>query len=135
MNVAFFLTPKSEVIYLNESWSMRQVLEKMRHYRYATVPIIDDQGKYIGTISEGDLLWQMHEMIGESIDNYSKIKLNDIPLYNSYKSIHVRGEIEDLIDLTIRQNFVPIIDDLEHFIGIVTRKDIIHHLNSKLKTI
>lgn len=42
-------------------------------------------------------------------------------------------EMEDLIDLSIAQNFVPIVDSDGVFIGIVTRKDIINHLYNETK--
>ena len=61
MNVLFFLTPKSEVAYLYEDYSLRQTMEKMEHYRYSAVPVIDRNGCYIGTITEGDLLWYLKD--------------------------------------------------------------------------
>ena len=33
--------------------------------------------------------------------------------------------MDDLVDVITDQNFVPVIDDQEKFIGIVTRKDVI----------
>ena len=58
---------------------------------------------------------------------------NDIPLYvgNSEVSQYVSGTDKDL-DIALEQNFVPIVDDSNTFIGIVTRKSIISHF-SKLK--
>ena len=53
MNVLFFITPKSEVAYLYEDYSLRQALEKMEHYRYSAIPIIDRNGCYVGTMTEG----------------------------------------------------------------------------------
>lgn len=43
MNVLFFITPKSEVAYLYEDYSLRQALEKMEHYRYSAIPIIEPE--------------------------------------------------------------------------------------------
>lgn len=40
---------------------MRQVLEKMEYHRYTAVLILNKDGKYIGTITEGDFL----ELLGE----------------------------------------------------------------------
>ena len=59
MNVAFFLVPKHEIIYLSPNSTMRQALERMEYHRYSAVPLIDDDGKYAGTITEGDLLWKI----------------------------------------------------------------------------
>ena len=59
MNIAFFLTPKSEIIYATTDSTMRQVLEKMEHHTYSAIPLIEKDGRYVGTITEGDLLWKL----------------------------------------------------------------------------
>ena len=41
------------------------------------------------------------------------------------------SNMEDLLDLTLNQNFVPVVDDLNRFIGIITRKDIIKYFYKK----
>lgn len=51
MNVAFFLLPKNEVVFLPVTATMRQALEKMEFHRYTAVPLIDEEGKYTGTIT------------------------------------------------------------------------------------
>ena len=37
--------------------------------------------------------------------------------------------MEHLVASAMNQNFVPVVDDLGNFIGIVTRKDIIRYLS------
>lgn len=64
MNILFFLTPKSEVAYIHDDESLRQVLEKMEYHKYSAVPIISRQGTYVGTITEGDLLWYIKNQPG-----------------------------------------------------------------------
>ena len=59
MNIAFFLTPKSEVVYENIDANMRQVIERMERHGYTAVPMIDKEGRYVGTLTEGDLLWKV----------------------------------------------------------------------------
>ena len=50
-----FLTPKSDVAYIYDNYSLRQVLEKMEYHKYSCIPVIGVDGKYVGTITEGDL--------------------------------------------------------------------------------
>ena len=57
MNILFFLKPKKEVVYINSNATIRQALEKMERYRYTTVTILNDDGEYVWTLSEGDILW------------------------------------------------------------------------------
>ncbi|MEG1742255.1 MAG: CBS domain-containing protein, partial [Acetivibrio sp.] len=57
MNILFFLKPKVEVAYLYDDYTIRQALETMEHHRYSSIPLLNRNGKYVGTITEGDLLW------------------------------------------------------------------------------
>ena len=55
MNLLFFLTPKAEVAYLYDDFTLRQAIEKMEYHRYSSIPILNRKGEYVGTITEGDL--------------------------------------------------------------------------------
>ena len=59
MNILFFLRPKSEVAYIYDYHTLRQALEIMEYHKYSSVPILNREGKYVGTITEGDLLWSL----------------------------------------------------------------------------
>ena len=61
MNLFYLLKPKTTVAYLNKTHTIRQGLEKMKAHGYSAIPVIDDNGEYIGTVSEGDFLWHMLE--------------------------------------------------------------------------
>lgn len=54
MNILFFLTPKSDVAFIYEDETLKEALDKMERYQYAAMPIITRQGRYVGTITEGD---------------------------------------------------------------------------------
>lgn len=127
MNIAFFLLPKSEVVYLTLDATLRQTLEKMEYHRYTSVPILNDQGEYVGTVTEGDLLWYMKNSKNIQFDDTSKISLSDVPLRLQHQAVRIDARMEDLITLAKAQNFVPVVDDMNRFIGIVRRSDIIDY--------
>lgn len=133
MNILFFLTPKSEVAYIYEDYTMRQALEKMEYHKYSAIPIIDKEGKYVGTITEGDLLWTLKN------DFYLDLKsVEDVPIMNIKRRmdnapVSVNANIEDLISKSMNQNFVPVIDDQKTFIGIIKRRDIIEYCYEKIR--
>ena len=133
MNILFFLTPKSEVAYIFENETLRQTLEKMEHRKFSCIPILNPDGRYIGTISEGDLLWRMKHLDLTDIKATEDIPVMAVPRIATYKPVHVNCDMEDLLDRAINQNFVPVIDDQDHFIGIVTRKEIIKYCYNELK--
>ena len=44
MNLLFFLTPKQDVLYIYEDFTLRQTLEKWSNQRYATIPVLKRNG-------------------------------------------------------------------------------------------
>lgn len=133
MNIAFFLLPKKEVVCLTPNSTMRQALEKMEYHRYSAVPLINPEGKYVGTITEGDLLWQLKNTPDLNFKNTEKILLKDIPQHMQNKTVNINAEMEDLFSLAIIQNFVPVVDDFGVFIGIIRRREIIEYCQKFFK--
>lgn len=135
MNILFFLTPKSEVAYIFEDETLRQTLEKMENRKFSCIPILTMDGKYSGTISEGDLLWGMKRLgIGsQDIKETESVSIMTIPRRANYKPVHANANMEDLLDRAINQNYVPVIDDQGSFIGIITRKAILKYCYNELK--
>lgn len=127
MNIMFFLTPKSDVAYIYDDYSVRQTLEKMEYHRYAAIPIINRKGCYIGTLTEGDLLWHIKNRGNLTLKNAEDIPITSIRRRMDNLPVHVDSNMEDLISKALNQNFVPVIDDNDVFIGIITRKDIIQY--------
>ncbi len=127
MNIAFFLTPKEEVIWISADSTLRQAIEKMEYHRYSAMPLVDGGGKYVGTITEGDILWCLKHTENLSFKDTKKILIKDIPQYQHNKPVSIDAQIEDLFLLSINQNFIPVVDDNDIFIGIIKRSDIINY--------
>ena len=127
MNVIFFLKPKVDLAYLDDQLTLRQAIEKMRHYGFSAVPVIDSSGKYVGTLSEGDLLREVlkHESIKDK--SVKGIKVKDIIGGRENKPVNINAAIDDLFLRATEQNFIPVIDDRGIFIGIVTRSDVLKY--------
>ncbi len=127
MNIAFFLLPKQEVVWLTLDATLRQTLERMEHHRYTSVPILDKTGGYAGTLTEGDLLWFMKNNPSVSFEQANKVKLTDVQMRLNNQAVRIDANMEDLVSLAKVQNFVPVVDDMNRFIGIVRRSDIIDY--------
>lgn len=136
MNILFFLTPKEEVAYIYDTDSLRQALEKMEHHRFAAVPIISRaDGHYMGTLTEGDLLWSIKDRNNLSLKAAEDMSVMEVRRRWDNEPVDVDVNMEDLLNKAMNQNFVPVIDDRKRFIGIITRKDLIQYLCRKLVTI
>ena len=135
MNILFFLTPKSDVAYIFEDETLRQTVEKMEHRKFSCIPILNKEGKYTGTISEGDLLWGIKRLNINITDlkEMEDVSIMAISRRATYKPVHADADMEDLLDRAINQNYVPVIDDKGSFIGIITRKEIIKYCYKEMK--
>lgn len=135
MNVISLLKSKNTVAYLQADNTLRQGLEKMKAHGYTAIPVITANGDYVGCISEGDFLWYLMNQ-AETIDKKSleHIKIQEILRRDWNPAVRIDVQAEELLDRVINQNFVPVVDDRNKFIGIITRQDIIRALRDKLCT-
>ena len=131
MNILFFLQLKQQFIYIYDDYTIRQAMEKMEFHRYTSIPIINHEGDYVGTLSEGDILFEIKNHQDFSLKKSEDIKISDINRLRDNNPIDVNAAIDDLILKATTQNFVPVVDDRNKFIGIVTRKDIITYFLKK----
>jgi CBS domain-containing protein len=139
MNIAFFLKPKCDIAYLYDDVSFRQGLKKMKYYGYTSIPVITRSGKYVGTISEGDFLWNVVDC---RQDELHKVNLKDIENVNIKDVLHtdrnppvgISASMEELLIKSTNQNYVPVVDDTNSFVGIITRKDIIKYFYQQVLT-
>ena len=125
MKIAFFLTPKADVAWVKTTSTMRQAIERMEHYRYTAVPVLTPDGKYDGTLTEGDLLWYMKEHPDTRFEDTEHVPLAAVKRRIAVHPVDIDAEIEALFTLALDQNFVPVVDGRQVFIGIVRRRSIL----------
>ncbi len=131
MNILFFLTPKENVAHIDDKDTLRQALEKMEHRGYAALPILTQDGKYIGTVTEGDLLWHLKNQNFPDLKEMEEISVIDVKRRRDNEAVNISISMDGLVDKITNQNFVPVVDDNNVFIGIITRKDVILYLTNK----
>lgn len=133
MNILFFLKPKDEVAYIYDYHTLRQAMEIMEYHKYSSVPIINKEGKFVGTITEGDLLWGLKKHNILNLKEAESIAITKIERRQDYRPVKADADMEDLVCRAMEQNFVPVVDDSDNFIGIITRKDIIGYCYNRIK--
>lgn len=132
MNILFFLKPKNEVAYIYNDCTLRQVLETMEYHKYASIPMLNRAGEFAGTITEGDLLWGIKDYKNLNIKEAETVFIRDFPRKAKYDVVAADADMEDLVKKAMNQNFVPVVDDQNKFIGIITRRSIIEYCYDKL---
>lgn len=128
MNLLFLLTPKQDVLYVYEDFSLRQALEKWANQRYATIPVLRRDGVYVGTITEGDLLWGIKNLPVNDVEEWEDVPIDTLPRRRDYKAVRVTTGMQDVLDGVLDQNFVPVVDDRDVFIGIVRRTSVLNYV-------
>ncbi|NCB92524.1 MAG: CBS domain-containing protein [Clostridia bacterium] len=131
MNILFFLTPKSDVAYVYNDDTLRQVLEKIEYHKYTAIPMLNKNGRYVGTVTEGDLLRVIKERYMLNIKEAEDYQISRVPLRWKYTSVSIDCNMEDLVEVAMRQNYVPVVDDADNFIGIIRRSDILKYCYKK----
>jgi len=127
MNIMHFLTPKAEVEHISIESTVRQGLEKMRYHGFSAIPVVDSEGRYKGTVTEGDFLWALYNDRNPDLKKLETTELNSI-IRRDYQAVNAGADINEILNTATKQNFVPVVDDRDVFIGIITRKKIIQYL-------
>ena len=125
------LTPKAMTRYLSSDMTLRQALEKFAVHRFSQVPILNEEGEYVSSISEGDILYFLKENNGRDYRFTEGVNIMDVPHYRDVLGLSIDASFEELYRLALSQNYIPISDDRTKFIGIVKRKDVFVYLKEE----
>ena len=128
MNIMRFLVPKSLVEHVTVDHTVRQALEKMRFHRYVAIPVLDDEGKYVGTLRNDDIFTYFLDSGSFDTRSAERDSVGDIVDGNYSPPLYHNSSMEDLIERVREHNFVPVVDDRGCFVGIILRRDILNFL-------
>lgn len=131
MNILRFLTPKQDVAFIYEDFTLRQTLEKWKNHRYASIPVLKRSGEYLGTMTEGDILWGIEKMQSMDRETAEITPISSFPRRRDYKAVPATTSMEELLDAAANNNFVPVVDDRNVFIGMVRRNTILEYFRDR----
>lgn len=133
MNIAKIMIPKISTAYLSETNTVRQGLEKFIRYGYTAVPVLNENGIYVGTVTEGDFLRHIMNLQSTEMRDHESYTISDIIRKDFCPSLMIEAEQTEVINAVMNQNFVPIVDGRGAFCGIITRKGVIGTLAKQLE--
>ena len=128
MNIMRFVVPKSQVECVTVENTVRQAMEKMRYHRYVAIPVIDGDGKYVGTLRNDDIF--TYFLDSGSFDTRSAEKDGVMEILDKEYSppLYHDSSMDDVVDRLSQHNFVAVVDDRGCFVGIILRRDILNFL-------
>lgn len=131
-SIISLLTPKKITYFISEDSTIRQALELFDVHKFSVVPLVDELGHYKGTLSEGDLLRFMKNFANFNLAIAENVLVKEIDHYRPYSFVRVDALISEVFALSLEQNFIPVVDDKDIYIGIIKRRDIIKYLSEKI---
>ncbi len=135
MNILYCLTPKSEVDFIYDDASLNKAIQIFEKNNFFILPLINKKGRFIGTISAADILGCIKENFDLSIKASAEFPVRSVKRIKEYKAVNGgTTSMEEIVDVALDQNFVPVVDDDYNFIGIITRKTIMNWMYSKVQT-
>ena len=78
------------------------------------------------------MLWELKEKSFPDLKELEGIKVMDLKRRRDNKAVRIHETMENLFEKVRNQNFVPVVDDENVFIGIVTRKDVFVYLAKQI---
>ena len=118
--------------------SLRKVLDLLSEYKITGVPVIHNE-KVIGIISESDIIkiMDVRNILDAQKDVIKLSELEKIPTNEAMTKevilINEKENITDASELMYKHhiNRLPVVDDKNNLVGIVTREDIIKGITSE----
>lgn len=132
-SIISLLTPKKITFFLLDTSTIRQALEKFDAHKFSIVPLVDNEGHYVGTLSEGDVLRFIKNQSNFNLKIAENVLVKDIDHYRPYQAVTVDALISEVFALSLDQNFIPVVDDKNVYIGIIKRKEVIKYLSDKIE--
>ena len=103
MNILFFLSPKQDLMYVYDDFTLRQTLEKWENNRYASIPVLNRKGEYVGTLTEGDILWGLKKFHGLDLEAAEDIPIRDFAHKRDYNAVTVTTSMDQLIEAAMKE--------------------------------
>ncbi len=120
VNLAFFLTPVADVVWLPSSARVGEAVDSLRHHGYSSVPVLDPQRRYVSAVTARDLLSHLALPEGDVSD-----RLDRVTRRAHTRAVGIETDIRGLLAVAADQNFVPVVDSRGVMMGIVTRRAIL----------
>lgn len=113
------MTPWEKVLHIHEHDSNEQVLEKIRHSTFSRLPVVNDEGWVVGTLSIRAFLKA----------NYKKETFSVRQIMSSATMINDSTPVDDLLSaLSANRTHIAYVQSMGKILGIITVEDILEEL-------
>ena len=129
MNIIRSLQRKTECSFFYDYKTVQQALRFMRSHGCVQVPVVNQDGRYLGTVSEGDFLWHIIDWGGYEAAKDHKIAA--LLRRGAPPALKITASDDELRRAALCGAVIPIVDDRDMFVGVVPREDIVQYFAEK----
>lgn len=138
-----------EVITVNPEDNVEQLVKLLLENKISGVPVVDEQGKVIGIVSEADLIYpeksvhlpafipvldgiiflESFKKLEKEIKKMTAYKVKDV-MIKDVVTVDEDANLEDIVNILLNKkiNRVPVVNSNNKLIGIITRSNILKHI-------
>ncbi|MGX6961458.1 cyclic-di-AMP-binding protein CbpB [Vagococcus xieshaowenii] len=102
--------------------------------KYAKIPVLNKHDELVGFIGLPDIVNNMLSNEGVDFNNLDGKIVSDV-MDNNVRSISSIEDVEMLLHLAVDHSFIPVRDEQNRFLGIVTRRELFKAINHLLHTL
>ena len=129
MNIIRSLQRKTECPFFYDYKTVQQALRFMRSHGCVQVPVVNQDWRYLGTVSEGDFLWHIIDWGGYEAAKDHKIA--ELLRRGAPLALKITAPDDELRRAALCGAVIPIVDDRGMFVGVVPREDIVQYFAEK----
>ncbi|MFM2267623.1 MAG: hypothetical protein RL757_1064 [Bacteroidota bacterium] len=112
-----------QVVTVLPSDNLETVKDIFSRKRIHHVPVVEKSGKLVGILTTSDLFW-----LNKSFDDYEKIRVRDVMTHRIAK-LELDDKVGTAAEIFLENRFhaLPIVDENDHLLGIVTTFDVLKY--------
>lgn len=129
MNIAKIMIPKVSTVFLHETDTVRQGLERFSRHGYTAIPVLNEKEQYVGSVTEGDFLRHLLSVGTTDMKMQERYRIGQIVRKDFCLALPIDAGYSEMVSSVLNQNFVPIVDGRGALCGILTRRVAIQYLD------
>ena len=113
---------------LTDTNNLEHALLVLTNIGYSKIPVLNKEQQLVGLISLSNVVSEMFDTESINLERLAKVQVSDV-MDKNVKATMLPFNIEKILNLLVDSNFIPVVDEKEKFLGIITRKEILKSVN------
>lgn len=141
-----------DVISVKPNSSIKDVMTTFVEKKIGGVPIVDENGKLCGIVTDGDILraikpidrriqdyisfitYIAEEALEERLEEMAEVNIIRIARTKGIVTVHPNDEFKTVLSLLSMHHFkkLPVVDETNHVVGVISRGDMIRKIQETI---